>query len=308
MSIDGQTLAVAVDLGGTSLSCGLVDRAGGLLAQRQQASPAAANSDQLVAGIAAAVSALLADTGLSPRRLAGLGIGAPGLVDAPAGTLRRATNLPGCRDVPLAARLTARFGCPVQVRHDVDLATLAEWRLGAGRGCRHLACICIGTGIGLGLVLNGALYTGAAAGAGNLGHLILSEYAAAEVCRGPGYLESQAAGPAIAAAGGGRDDGDARPVFAAAAAGEPAAARAVARAAHLLGLAAANLANLLDPERIVVGGGVAQAGEALLTPLIATARHHVCAFLAERLTIVPAQLGARAGLIGAGLTVWDPPC
>ncbi len=306
MGIDGETLAAAVDLGGTSLSCGLVNREGELLAQRQQASPAAADGDQLVAGIAAAVSALLADAGLPAGRLAGLGVGAPGLVDAATGTLLQATNLPGCRQVPLAARLGACFGCPVQVRHDVDLATLAEWRLGAGRGCRHLACVCVGTGIGLGLVLNGALYTGAAAGAGNLGHLILAEDAAAEVCRGPGYLESQAAGPAIAAAGG-QGDSDARPVFAAAAAGEPTAARAVARAAHLLGLAVANLANLLDPERIVVGGGVAQAGQVLLAPLVATARHHVCAFLAERLTIVPAQLGARAGLIGAGLTVWEPP-
>jgi glucokinase len=166
------------------------------------------------------------------------------------------------------------------------------------------------------------LYTGTRAGAGNLGHLILDAEADPSECIAGGFLEGRAAGPAVRRAarqalqhgrqsvlrercGDDPERVDARMVFAAAHDGDPLCAEIVARVAHLLGVAIANLANLLDPEMFIVGGGVAQAGDCLFRPLRDTARNYVCSFLADRLLIVPAELGDDAGLIGAGLAVWE---
>lgn len=319
-----ERLAVAVDLGGTNLTCGVIDRRGRVLAEVHRSSQADRNATEIVANLVDAVEQTLAEAHATPAQVDGIGIGAPGIVYPEEGVIHRAANFPACRDLPLARLVATRFGLPVRLYHDVDMAVLAEWRLGAGRGRRHLVCFTVGTGIGMGMILNGRLYTGTRAGAGNLGHLILETQADPEECRNGGFLEQRASGPAVRAAAltavrqgretvlrercqGDPERIDARLVFAAAREGDPLCDEIVARVAHLLGLAVANLANLLDPELFIVGGGVAQSGEALFRPLTQTARAYVCSFLADRLRIVPAELGDDAGLIGAGLAVWEDP-
>ncbi|MFH1568706.1 MAG: ROK family protein [Gemmatimonadota bacterium] len=313
--------ALAVDLGGTNLSCAVVDRQGRILADLHRSSLADRSADEILANLADALRQVLAVSGVPPASLAGIGVGAPGIVHPEEGVVHRAANFPAFRDLPLARLVGEGFGLPVRLHHDVDMALLAEQRLGAGRGRRHLLCLTVGTGIGLALFLNGRLYVGSRAGAGNLGHLILDPDADPGECNVRGYLEHRASGPAVRAAaieavrqgrltslredcGDDPERIDARMVFAAARAGDAVCAAIVGRAAHLLGVAIANLANLLDPEVVIVGGGVAQANDALFAPLVETARTYVCAFLRDRLTIVPAQLGEDAGLIGAGLAVW----
>ncbi|MEW6753087.1 MAG: ROK family protein [Candidatus Latescibacterota bacterium] len=310
--------AVAVDLGGTTLVCAVVDRRCRVLHRSVAPSRAGASSQAGVAHLEECIRRLVEQAGLRPDELAGLGVGVPGIVYPEEGVVHRATNLPHWRDVPLAARLRAAFGVPVCVGHDVDMAALAETEYGAGRGHRHVACITLGTGVGVGLVLDGRLYRGARAGAGNLGDMVLA--AGAE--EPPASLESQVAGPALrrqamaalrrgeptslrTACGGDAERLDARLVFAAAREGDPPSLALVRRAATLLGLGVANLVNLLSPEVVVVGGSMALAGDVLFDPLRQAAAAHVCPFLRDDLRIVPAQLGEDAGLVGAAHVVWQ---
>jgi len=314
--------ALAVDLGGTNLTCGLVDRQGRVLERLHRPSLADRSADEIAANLGDALGQVLAVSGVDAASPIGIGIGAPGIVYPDLGVIHRAGNFPAIQDLPLARIVGERLGLPVRLHHDVDMAVLAERRLGAGRGKRHIACITVGTGIGMGLILNGRLYSGSHAGAGNLGHLVLEADADPAAWGTRGYLEDRASGPAVRAAameavrdgsptslrdrcGGDPERLDARMVFEAAREGDPSSTRIVARVAHLLGVAIANLVNLLEPEVVIVGGGVAQAGDALFRPLTETARAYVCPFLRDSLHIVPAQLGEEAGLIGAGLAVWE---
>ena len=322
MSPTCKEYAVAVDLGGTNLACALVDRRGHLLERTAGPSRARDSSEQIIANMECAVADLIARVGHPGARLAGIGVGAPGIVYADRGVIHRAAHFPEWQDVPLARLLAERFSLPVFVRHDVDMAVLAEKHYGAGRGKDHIVCLTIGTGIGMGVILNGELYSGARAGAGNFGHLILDHRAPAADDRNRGYLESRAGGPAIQAravealrrgddtllrelCGGEAERLEARMVFDAAREGDACSLRIVDDVAHLLGLGIANVVNLLDPEVVIVGGSIALAGEVLFAPLVETVRSHVCGFLRGDLQIVPAQLGDDAGLIGAGHAVWE---
>jgi len=313
---------VAVDLGGTTLACAVVDRACSVLYLDTQPTRAGRSCDDILEDLGDGIADVIAASGVAPERLAGIGIGCPGIIYAEEGIVHRASAFAGWEDVPLGHIVASRFGLPTLVRHDVDMAALAETRLGAARGREHVLCITVGTGIGVSFILNGQLYRGGRFGAGNLGHMILSGAAAPEECVERGYLEQRAAGPAIGLSGaqavrdgqetalrelceGDPETVDARMVFEAARLGDAVSGAIVADAVHWLGLGIANLINLLDPEIVVVGGGVPQAGDLFLTSLTDTVRAHVCGFLREGVHLVPAQLGEAAGLIGAGCVVWD---
>ena len=314
--------AVAVDLGGTTLACALADRSGHLIERTARPSRAREQSAQIIANLEDALVDLVARAGCPAHSLAGIGVGAPGIVYADRGVVHRAAHFPAVRDLPVARLLSERFSLPAFLRHDVDMAVLAEKHYGAGRGRDHLVCLTIGTGIGMGIILNGKLYSGAHSGAGNFGHLVLDHRAPAAEDRNRGYLESRAAGPAIRArgmevvrrpgttvlrdlCGGDARRLEARMVFDAAREGDAASLEIVDEVAHLLGVGLANVVNLLEPEIVIVGGSIALAGEVLFDPLIAAARDHVCAFLARDVEIVPAELGDEAGLMGAAHTVWE---
>lgn len=314
--------ALAADLGGTTLTCGVVERSGRVVARTRRPSLADRPPGEIVANLLDGLEGTLAASGLDVSALTGAGMGAPGIIYPDRGVLHRATNFPTLRDLPLARIVSEHFGLPARLRHDVDTALLAERRLGAARGADNVICLTVGTGIGMGLMLNGRLYTGGRSGAGNLGHLILDAEADPAECAGQGYLEARASGPAVRAAaieavrgdratslrarcGDDPESAEATTVFEAARGGDEVSVEIVGRAAHLLGVAIANLVNLLDPDIVVVGGGVAQAGEALFVPLTTAARQYVCTFLRDRLNIAPAQLGTEAGLIGSGLAVWE---
>ena len=314
--------AVAVDLGGTTLACAVVDGAGSVLYLDTQPTLAERSCEDLLADLGDGIAEVIAASGVAPERLAGIGIGCPGIIYAEEGIVHRASAFPTWEDVPLGGIVASRFGLPTFVRHDVDMAALAETRLGAARGREHVLCITVGTGIGVSFILNGQLYCGARSGAGNLGHMILSGAATPEDCTERGFLEQRASGAAIGSAGaqavregeetalrelceGHAETVDARMVFEAAGFGDAVCGAIVTDAVHWLGIGIANLVNLLDPEIVIVGGGVPQAGDLFLSPLTDTVRDHVCRFLREGVNLAPAELGEAAGLIGAGCTVWD---
>ena len=291
--MDGSRV-IAVDLGGTKILAGLVDRDGRVEGIVEAVTPTSSERD-VVEAICGAVSGL--DDGTS----AAIGVGVPGNLDRRTGVLLRATNLP-LDDVDLHAVLGKRFGRPVGVENDGNAAALAEWRLGAGRGTHDLVMLVLGTGVGGGIVLDGRLYRGWA----ELGHVVveLDGPPCQGSCHGRGHLEGVASGHA--ADGAARvlygPDADAHTLVSRARAGDGPAVQALARMGRLLGAAVGSLVNIFDPELIVVGGGFgAAAGDFLLDAAREVARREAVQPADERLTIVAAELGASAGLVGAGL-------
>jgi glucokinase len=303
---------LGVDLGGTKILAAVVDEAGRVAATARAATPQAGPS-AVVEAIAATANRALEAAGLSRGAVRAAGVGAPGPADPATGMVYAPPNLHGWRDVALGDLVGERLGMPVAIENDANAAALGEHWVGAGRGVDDLLYITVGTGIGGGLILRGRVYYGVSGTAGEVGHMVIVPGGPRCACGRLGCLEAVASGPAIArearaALAAGRasvlsavaaEALDAREVARAAAAGDPLAREVFARAARYLGLATANLVNLLNPALVVVGGGVARAGELLLGPV----RRIVAAEAFERpaaaVQIVPAALGPRAGALGA---------
>jgi len=302
--------AVGVDFGATNIKCGLVDRRGRVvtslvLSTRQFGRPAA-----FVEGIRRAVEQLAASAGLSTARLAGIGIGVPGLVDAQHGIVHMLVNVPGWRQVPLAHRLRARVHRPIFVDNDVNLVTLGEWRCGAGRGARALVGLTLGTGVGGGLVLDGSLYRGVAGAAGELGHMVLDPHGPRCACGARGCLEAHVGTAAIvrmARQAGVAHRGRLTPERLAwmARRGNRSARAVWHQVGRLLGRGLASIVNLLNPDRVVIGGGVANAWTLFAPSLRRTIRAATMGVPGRSVRVVRAQLGDRAGIIGAAVLVWN---
>jgi glucokinase len=258
----------------------------------------------------------------SVRSIQAVGVGAAGLVDR-AGVLSFAPNLPGVIGLDVAGRLTERLGMPVLVDNDANTAAVAEHRLGAGDRVRDMVLVTLGTGIGGGLVLGGELQRGAAGFAGEPGHMVVDPNGPPCPCGRRGCWERYASGsglgrlardaahagraPAIVALAGGDPDGvRGEHVTRAAADGDVDAIAIMGDFAWWVALGISNLENLLDPEVVVVGGGLAEAGELLLAPTRAAYATLVLGFEHRPpVRIVGAALGPDAGAIGAGLLALD---
>jgi glucokinase len=236
---------------------------------------------------------------------AGIGLGVPCNLDPETGRAYRATNLP-LLGVDLPGWAAEEFGLPFGVENDGNAAALAEWRLGAARDARSLVALTLGTGIGGGLVLDGSLYRGWA----ELGHVVVQVDGppCQGNCHGHGHLEGVASGHAASRVA--RElygpDADAHVLVTRAKEGAAEAVEALQRIGHLLGAAIGSFANMFDPDLVVVGGGFgAAAGDLILEPARVSARSEAIQPADEHLRIVPAELGERAGLIGAALVGFE---
>ena len=285
-------LALAVDLGATHLREALADPSGAFVIRDNRDVDPTLAADVLVSQIAAAARDLLARSGVVTP--VAVGIACPGVIDVEAGLVRGARNFRGWQGVPLARMLSEALGAPVFIENDVNAAALGEsWR-GAGRGLDSLAFIAVGTGIGVGIVIDGRVYRGAHFAAGEVNSLP-SGVDDADV-------ESIASGPAIVRRALAANVGRSRDtelttdaVFAAAASGDPAAALVVGDALRALGRTVAWLIAALDPAVVVVGGGVSRQGESLLPPI----RAEVQRYVSDRAPVVLSKLGVDAQLHGA---------
>jgi glucokinase len=290
-------LVLGIDIGGTKTAVGVVDEHGRVLADAVAPTPAQSGADAVLANAMDLATAVRAAV---DRPVLAAGVGAPGVVDARRGVVVSATDLlAGWTGTPVAAILTAELGVPVAVDNDVRAAGLGEARHGAGAQASSVLVVAVGTGIGGALVRDGVLVPGASGVAGHLGHLPVPDAGGDPCsCGRPDHLEAAAAGPALlrAARRAGLPVADTTALVALAATDEPARAM-LANAATVLGRALGGLVNLLDPDVVVVGGGVAGAGEAWWTPLRRAFHAELLAPAAPRL--VPAALGPKAGLIGA---------
>jgi glucokinase len=288
---------IGVDVGGTKILSGVVDRSGEILERHLIESPGSSEQDVLAA-LDSAVETLLDD------RIGGIGFGIPANLERGTGRILRATNLP-LDDFDLAAHARARFGLPVGVENDANAATLAEWRLGAGRGTSNLVMLTLGTGVGGGIVLDGRLYRGWA----EIGHIVVQVGGppCQGTCHGRGHLEALASGSAgdrVARELWG-PEADARVLVERAREGVEEALAALDGFAEVLGAAIGSLANLFDPEIVVVGGGFGEAVELILAPAQEAARRQALAPADTTLRVVSATLGTDAGLVGAGLVGFE---
>jgi glucokinase len=301
---------IGIDVGGTAVKLGAValDDPPRALAHATWEGHTALDRDAALDELARRVEDLAAEAGWDAPEAVGLGL--PGLVEVPEGRLHAAPNLLAWTDVPLADELSRRTGLPVRVGNDATNFARAEWLWGAGRGARHALFLTVGTGIGGGLVVDGRLLTGAHGFAGEPGHVTLDRHGPPCACGGRGCAELYLGNDAIVARARGRGDLDEvlsagatpRTLAEAAAAGNRAAREVWNETGTILGDLLVGLVNVLDPERVIVGGGVGGAGELLLAP----ARDRLAtASLVGReggVTVAAAALGAQAGLLGsAGL-------
>ena len=279
--------ALGFDLGGTQVRAALVE--GGQVLRR-----AALRTD--VAGGPEAVMEQFLRLGESVADKAApvaVGIAAPGPLDTVTGVVDHIPTLPGWEGFALRDRLAHAFGLPAVVENDGIAAAQGEWRHGAGRGLAHLVYVTVSTGVGGGVVVDGRLLHGRRGMAGHVGHMRVAEDGPVCSCGRVGCFEALASGTAF----GRRADGGAEAV-ARARQGDPAALSLLAEEARLLGRGFANLAHLYAPERIIMGGGVAQAFD-LLAPRIRAEFDAEAMPPFRTVEIVPAALGDNAGLIGA---------
>jgi glucokinase len=300
---------IGVDLGGTQIRAARVDRQGTQAARSDQLTHADKGGEAVMGRIFECVDQVL--QGVPSEEIEGIGIGAPGPIDAE-GRLHNPPNLPDWPDFSLSDRLSKRFGVPAFAGNDANVAALAERRFGAGKGVDDLVYVTVSTGIGGGIVSGGKLLVGARGYAAEIGHQTLVIDGPICGCGQPGHLEALASGPAIAREAKERieqgaetslkahgDQLDASHVTRAAEAGDSLAIELLAQAGFYIGLGLVNLIHILEPARILIGGGVSQAGELLFKPIRETVHSHLMSPVFQSVEILPADLGADVGLLGA---------
>ena len=253
-----------------------------------------AGSDDAMRRVAHAARALLADAG----SVAACGVGVPGEIDRSRGLLVRANHFPDWIDVPIVGRLADMLGVPVTLENDANCAAWSEARAGAGIGVRSLACFTLGTGVGGGVIIDGTLWTGASGAAGSLGHIAVDPNGPECRCGQRGCVEQYASATAIARRFG---RGSARDAFDAAERGDPDAIAAVDWACDGLAAGVANLIHIVQPNVVVLAGGVAAAGDALLERVQRGVARRVRRTWLADVRIVCSALGDDAGWIGAAL-------
>lgn len=296
----------AIDVGGTKVELAVGDETGRLLATDRVPTGDLGRQDAIIAALAERLRALT-PPGIKPDAV---GVGSPGPLDSRAGRLLQPSNLPGWEFLEIENKLSAAMELPVTLENDATAAALGEWQYGAGRGADDLVYVTVSTGVGAGIIAHGALIRGTGANAGELGHVIANVGGVRCHCGLTGCLETEASGTALArmaqerraespwlsAHAGALSAPD---VFDALRAGDAVARSIVDRAADRLAWAFGTLVNLLNPERIVVGGGVAAEGDWLLDPIRRALPRYAMPDLLASTTVAVSALGADVGVAGA---------
>ncbi len=297
---------IALDVGGTGMKAALVGDDGELLHRARRATGRERGPDAVVEtllGFAAELRAYGVAACGEPASAAGVAV--PGIVDDERGIAVYAANL-GWRDVPLRTLLAERLGVPVALGHDVRTGGLAEGRIGAGRGADRFLFVPLGTGIAGAIGVDGRVEAGAHGFAGEVGHIVVRPGGTPCPCGQHGCLERYASASAVSeawAAACGDPEADAADCAKAVASGDPNAARVWQEAVDALADGLVTALTLLDPRRLIIGGGLAEAGEVLFQPLRDAVRRRVT--FQKLPSIVPAALGDTAGCLGAGLLARD---
>lgn len=297
--------AIGIDFGGTSVKPGVV--AGGKILEFAERIPTRrhAGAEALLAAVLDAVKSLRA----KHPEVCAIGAGLPGIVDSINGRVGELTNVPGWKDVGLTKLLEERTGLPAMIDNDANAATYAEWLFGAGRDGINVVCMTLGTGVGGGLILDGKLYRGSQLGAGEIGQMTIDPNGVPGHYGNFGALEKYVGNNQIAQraqvlyreAGLTKSEEECSPLALqnAADAGDVIAKKVWEEVGFHLGITLCDIVWLLNPDRIVIGGGVAKAGEYVFGPIRKTLRERTMKIFHEKLEVVPAALGNDAGIIGS---------
>jgi glucokinase len=314
--------AIGIDVGGTKIAAGIVDRDGTVLACRQTRAHSEREPEVVIEAIGN-VHRELVDCGLANgRELAGVGVGFPGTINLSRGSILVSSNLPAWDRVPLRDILRARLGLPVVLDNDAHMCAVGEHRFGAGRGVRNMCYVCFSTGFGLGAIVDDRLVTGHTGSAGELSHVVIEPGGPPCTCGKRGCLMAYASGIGIdrqvserIAAGedtilcammscdGRRITGE--QVASAAAQGDKVAREVLQRAGYYFGLGLAMLVQLFNPELIVTGGGLTHVGPLLMDEVIRGLEENVQPELRDTVRLAPSQLGDNIGIIGAAAEVFE---
>ena len=301
LDVDG-THAIGVDLGGTKILAGVVDRRGAVVRRHERPTPQD-SQDHVIAELRAAVAELLDDS------VAAVGFGVPSPIDQRGGVVVECVNVP-LVDAPLRDVMQDRFGLPVGLDNDANAAAIGEWRVGAGRGVDHLVMLTLGTGVGGGVIAGGKPFRGANGSGGELGHVVVVHDGrpCQGACTGRGHLEPYITGVAagIAAREAFGPEADAHRLVLLAEAGDGTAREILAEIGRYLGSGLGSFANIFGPELMVIGGGFGLAAwEHLMPSALEVMKREALRPMRDVVRVVRAELGTAAGLIGAAFVAFE---
>ncbi|MBK3530440.1 ROK family transcriptional regulator [Streptomyces rubiginosohelvolus] len=302
VSLSGDAgIVIGVDFGHTHLRVAVGNLAHQVLAEESEPLDVDASSAEGFGRAEVLVKRLIEATGIGPDKVIGVGLGVPGPIDVESGTLGSTSILPGWTGINPSEELSGRLGVPVYVDNDANLGALGELVWGSGRGVKDLAYIKVASGVGAGLVIDGTIYRGPGGTAGEIGHITLDESGPVCRCGNRGCLETFTAaryvlpllqpshGPGLTM----------ERVVQLAREGDPGCRRVIGDVGRHIGSGVANLCNLLNPSRVVLGGSLAEAGELVLGPIRDSVSRYAIPSAARQLSVLPGALGGRAEVLGA---------
>ena len=306
--------AIAIDIGGTNVKAGVLNRGGQIVASARALTEERKGGEQLMEKLVGLAQSLIAEAGVPLDEYAGIGVGTPGL---PKGGVIMSCpgKIPGWEGMRVCERLTEAAGLPALMDNDVKVIALGEGWMGAARGERHFVSLALGTGVGGGIIVDGKVYQGEHGVSARLGHVVVEPNGKLCMCGNRGCLEAYASARSIAAcaidhvmrgcrtimldlAGGDIGKIEAKTVFEAAAQGDTVAAEVVQKTACYLAVAVVTIMHAMNPKCVVIGGGVAEAGDLLLEPIRRIVRQQAWLGPGETVDIRQSTLGDDAGLYG----------
>lgn len=306
-------LVAAVDMGATHVNIALADFSAKIIEETSFPFDIKQGPQVCLAEVRRILQELLDRYGISISEIMAVGVGVPGPVIKDAGMVMSPPIMPGWDRYPIRKTLEEAWGCPVSLNNDAELGALGEWAYGAGRGEKNLAFIKVGSGIGAGLIINQQIYGGTTGSAGEIGHITIEENGPLCTCGNHGCMEAFAGGNAIAIQArkmvqtGKRtllsniplENITAREVAESARRGDLPSQEIIMRAGTFIGIAIAGVVNLFNPSAVIIGGGVAQAGDLLTTSIRQAVRDRSLHASEQSVHITTAMLGQRSSLIGA---------
>ena len=310
---------IGVDLGATNIISLLISEDGKVVARDTRKTMGAKGKKKTISQIITSAKDVLKkgeEEGVSTESIMGLGIGGPGPINSDGGVIHIAPNIPGWVNTNLVEELECEFDLPVYLENDANAAALGEWWLGAGKGIDNLVLITLGTGVGGGIIIDGEVLHGARHTAGEIGHMVIREGGLLCGCGNHGCLEAYASGNAVAkrtvrAIKKGEktvltdlvknklEDITCKLVYDKARDGDKLCKQIVEETGKYLGVGITNIINIINPEMVILGGGIAKAGGLLFKPVRKYVKEHAFTAAMEGVKIVPAALGVNAGAIGA---------
>ncbi len=316
MSANKQEIYLGIDLGGSKILTAVVDDRGEILSRDYRVTPANDGPAAVVREVLKSATSVVVSLGIAMKELAAIGIGAPGTSNPVRGVVFTSPNLPEWHNVPLRDIVARETGRKSYLINDANAAALGELYFGAARGVRHMVYVTISTGIGGGIIIDGQLYTGSVGTAGEIGHMTIDANGPRCRCGNTGCWEALASGTALANrarqqisdgtktsilddAGGDLEKVTAPVIQAAAERGDPLARELIAETGYYLGVGLANLINIFNPELIVIGGGLSNIGEALLSPAFQVAGERAFKEAYQAVRFALPKLGTDSGVLGA---------